>query len=86
MSEHLEAAAGNFFKSENFFRFLPGLVRHSNLEATKQVEIGGQELCRRFCERLMIAFGRWLGREIRVVCPGRQGQVKLGGPAAQERS
>jgi len=82
--EHLVAAAGSFFKSENFFRFLPGLVRHSNLEATKQVEIGGQELCRRFCERLMIAFGRWLGREIRVVCPGRQGQVKLGGPAAEE--
>ncbi len=56
--EQLEAAAGNFFKLENFFCLLPSLVGHSILETAQQVEIGGQELCCRLCECPMIGFGR----------------------------
>ena len=85
-SEQLKAAAGNFFELENFVRLLPGLVRHSTLETAKQVEIGGQELCGRLCQCPLVGLGGWLGREIGVVCPGRQRQMKLGGPAAEKRS
>ena len=81
----MKTAAGNFFELENFVGLLPGLVRHSILETAKQVEIGGQELCRRLCTSPLIGLGEWLRREIGVVCRGCQGQVKLGGPAAQQR-
>jgi len=65
--------------------FLSRAFRHFVPEAAEQVKVGSQQLSRGACKGAEICLGKWLWRKIRILRIGRQGQMELRRPSAQQR-